>query len=238
VEAVEIPLEKIGGVYTLAVRINKVITLNFILDSGASEVLIPAEVALTLQRSGTIHSADHLPERVYVLADGSKMKKHRFRLRSLEIGRSEIKNVPAAVGPAGSPPLLGQSVLEKLGVWSLDSSRKVLIIEDPVKPEPKPKPRPKTKSSPIFLEEDDHGLLTEDWPSLKKQAALYMKSEEYSKAQTYLEKVLKIQEQTLGIKDYRISETASMLIRVYEKQGKQKEADSLNEWAASVWGGN
>ncbi len=44
--AIEIPLHKHGGVYTLPVRINGIITLNFILDSGASEVAIPADVAM------------------------------------------------------------------------------------------------------------------------------------------------------------------------------------------------
>jgi len=42
--AIETPLGKNGGVYTLPVRINGVMTLNFILDTGASEVSIPADV--------------------------------------------------------------------------------------------------------------------------------------------------------------------------------------------------
>jgi hypothetical protein len=58
--AIEIPLQKQGGVYSLPVRINGVITLDFILDSGASEVTIPADVALTLLRAGTISGGDFL----------------------------------------------------------------------------------------------------------------------------------------------------------------------------------
>jgi peptidoglycan hydrolase-like protein with peptidoglycan-binding domain len=42
----EIPLKRNGGVYVVAVRINRAITLDFILDSGASDVLIPFDVAL------------------------------------------------------------------------------------------------------------------------------------------------------------------------------------------------
>ena len=44
--AEDIPLSKRGGVYELPVKINGVLTLNFVLDSGASEVLIPADVVL------------------------------------------------------------------------------------------------------------------------------------------------------------------------------------------------
>src|SRR5262249_24800953 len=50
----EIPLAKMGGVYQLPAEINGVLTLNFVLDSGASEVFIPADVVLTLLRTGTI----------------------------------------------------------------------------------------------------------------------------------------------------------------------------------------
>src|SRR5208337_746834 len=79
--AIEIPLQKQGGVYVLPVRINSVITLNFILDTGASEVTIPADVALTLMRSGTISEKDFLPGQKYRLADGSILKGSRFKIR-------------------------------------------------------------------------------------------------------------------------------------------------------------
>ena len=46
--AIEVPLVKEGGVYTVPVRINDVLTLDFVIDSGAAEVMVPADVALTL----------------------------------------------------------------------------------------------------------------------------------------------------------------------------------------------
>ena len=46
----EISLVQDQGVYELPVRINGVLTLNFVLDSGASDVSIPSEVVLTLVR--------------------------------------------------------------------------------------------------------------------------------------------------------------------------------------------
>ena len=63
--AEDIPLSKRGGVYELSVEVNGVLTLPFILDSGASEVLIPADVALTLVRTGTIKDTDFLPGQTY-----------------------------------------------------------------------------------------------------------------------------------------------------------------------------
>ncbi len=107
----EIPLEKHGGVYELPVKINGVLTLNFILDTGASEVLIPADVALTLLRTGTISSTDFLPGKTYRLADGSIVESSRLILRELEIGGVKVCQVPASIGSAEASLLLGQSFL-------------------------------------------------------------------------------------------------------------------------------
>lgn len=124
----EIPLVKESGVYTLPVEINGVLTLNFVLDSGASEVLIPADVASTLLRTGTIQETDFLPGQTYTLADGSKLRSPRCVLRSLKIGTHRLTNIPASVGTPTSSLLLGQSLLGKLGTWSINNQRQVLII--------------------------------------------------------------------------------------------------------------
>ena len=48
------PLQKDGGTYVVPVLINKAITLPFTVDSGAADVVIPADVFATLVRAGTI----------------------------------------------------------------------------------------------------------------------------------------------------------------------------------------
>jgi hypothetical protein len=48
--AEEIPIRRSGGEYLVPVRINQTITLPFILDTGATVLTIPADVALTLIR--------------------------------------------------------------------------------------------------------------------------------------------------------------------------------------------
>lgn len=126
--SVEIPLKKKGGVFLLPVRINDVLTLDFILDSGASEVCIPADVVLTLLRTGTITGEDFLPGQSYRLADGTILKSPRFNIRQLEIGEQKLRNIPGVIAPVEGSLLLGQSLLEKIDIWSLDNRRGVLII--------------------------------------------------------------------------------------------------------------
>jgi hypothetical protein len=55
---VEIPLNAVGGAFEVPVEINGAITLNFIVDSGAADVTIPADVVSTLIRTGTIKPSD------------------------------------------------------------------------------------------------------------------------------------------------------------------------------------
>jgi clan AA aspartic protease (TIGR02281 family) len=128
--ASEIPLRKYGGIYTLPVRINGAVTLNFILDSGASEVTISADVANTLLRTGIISKEDFLPGWKYRLADGSTLSGSRFKIRELELGGVKIPNVTATVVPATGAHLLGQSFLSRIPHWSIDNERHLLVISD------------------------------------------------------------------------------------------------------------
>jgi predicted aspartyl protease len=63
----EVSLTEKGGTYLVPVRINDAITLDFLIDSGASDVLIPADVVMTLFRTKTLSGGDFLDERTYVL---------------------------------------------------------------------------------------------------------------------------------------------------------------------------
>jgi clan AA aspartic protease (TIGR02281 family) len=126
--AEEIALVKEGEVYVLPVRINDMITLDFLLDTGASEVQIPADVALTLLRQKTIKDEDFLPGATYALADGSTVRSPRFTVRSLQLGSHRVISVPASVGTLTSGPILGMSFLNRLEAFSIDTTRRMLII--------------------------------------------------------------------------------------------------------------
>lgn len=130
--AERIPLERSGGVYTLPVLINNVITLSFVLDSGAAEVSIPMDVALTLNRAGTIDSGDFLGEGTYQLADGTVSKNPRILIRRLRLGNYEITNVVASIGPIASPLLIGQSLLARVTSWTIDNQNNLLVLGERV----------------------------------------------------------------------------------------------------------
>jgi clan AA aspartic protease (TIGR02281 family) len=125
----EIKLESSGNTYQLKATINDTVKINFTLDTGASDVQVPAEVALTLLTSGTLSDGDFLGYQTYKLADGSTLPSAEFKLRDMEVGSHHLTNVIASVGPVGSSPLLGQSFLSRLGSWTIDNQQRVLRVE-------------------------------------------------------------------------------------------------------------
>src|ERR1700722_16636801 len=54
VGGMEVPLVMSGGTWTVPVSINNRITLDFTIDSGASDVVVPADVVMTLIRTGSL----------------------------------------------------------------------------------------------------------------------------------------------------------------------------------------
>jgi clan AA aspartic protease (TIGR02281 family) len=127
--AIEVQMVRGGGTYTVPVSINSAITLNFILDSGASDVSIPSDVFSTLVRTGTITKEDIIGSDTYTLADGSKKTAITFRIRSLKAGPVSLENIKGSVAEDAGPLLLGMSFLGRFKSWSVDNERHVLILK-------------------------------------------------------------------------------------------------------------
>jgi clan AA aspartic protease (TIGR02281 family) len=124
-----VPMKKAGGTFAVPVLINNAITLDFTVDSGASDVSIPVDVVSTLIRMGTIKATDFIGEQTYVLADGSRVKSKTFRIRSLRVGDRVLENVTGSVAGENGSLLLGQSFLGRFKSWSIDNGRHALVLE-------------------------------------------------------------------------------------------------------------
>jgi clan AA aspartic protease (TIGR02281 family) len=124
----EIQMRPHAGGYLIPGRVNGAVSLDFVLDTGASDVLIPGEVAQALERAGKLAAGDFIGTRTYVLADGSRVPSKRIILRELMVGDQRLVNVTASIGPARTRPLLGQSFLSRFPSWMLDNQRHVLVL--------------------------------------------------------------------------------------------------------------
>jgi len=124
-----VPMQKVGGTYAVPVLINNAIALDFVVDSGAADVSIPADVVLTLMRTGTIKKTDFLGTKTYTLADGSTVPSSTFRIKSLKVGDRVVENVTGSLADVRGSLLLGQSFLGRFKSWSIDNAKHVLMLE-------------------------------------------------------------------------------------------------------------
>jgi clan AA aspartic protease (TIGR02281 family) len=108
--------------------INRLFPIEFLLDTGASDVALPADVVLTLVTTGTLQSNDFIGYTTYVLADGQSVPSATFKIRELQVGKHVARNVTASVGNIGTEPLLGGSFLSTLGSWTIDNQRNALVL--------------------------------------------------------------------------------------------------------------
>jgi len=126
--AAEIPLGTSGGVYTVPVQINRSIAVQFLVDPGASVVVIPVSVVRSLIRNGTVTEDDAIGIGGATVADSSHYLVAKVRLRELRIGDAVVQDVIAAVAPGIDLPLLGQSFFRRFASVTIDNRRQTLIL--------------------------------------------------------------------------------------------------------------
>ena len=124
-----VQLKSDGGIFVVPVEINGAITLDFIIDSGAADVSVPADVVSTLIRTRTIQPSDFIGKQTYVLADGSEAPSAVFIIRSLRVGSHLVENIRGSIAPAQGTLLLGQSFLQNFKTWSIDNTKHALVLE-------------------------------------------------------------------------------------------------------------
>jgi hypothetical protein len=108
----DVPLKNSGGMFLGPVEINGAITLEFGVDSGATDVSIQQGVFSTLKRTRTLKGSDILGKK-YALADGSKSQSVALRIRSLKVGDKVVEDTAGTVVPSGATLLLGQLFLSR-----------------------------------------------------------------------------------------------------------------------------
>lgn len=124
-----IKLTRKEGIYKIPVKVNDAFTLDFVFDSGASDVLISNDVFSTLVKLDKISKNDILGYEHYQIADGSTVKQITIILRKLQIGEIVVNNVKASVGTSSTPLLLGQSFMLKFKQFTIDNQNGILIID-------------------------------------------------------------------------------------------------------------
>ncbi|MFN5317502.1 MAG: FISUMP domain-containing protein [Bacteroidia bacterium] len=128
ITAQTIKMEKDGGVYKVPCKVNG-LALKFIFDTGASGVSISATEAFFMIKNGYLNEDDLGGSEYYRIANGDIAEGTKVTLRKIEIGDKVLFNVKASiVHSIDAPLLLGQSVMERLGQFTIDYATNSLII--------------------------------------------------------------------------------------------------------------
>jgi len=127
-----VPIKLIGGTYHVPVAIDNVCCLPAVLDTGASDVMVPIEIWHAMMRGGRINKQSHIGVETYNTASG-QVQGLRFILPPIAVGDSSsrvtARNVVGVVTKSpGQSMLLGQSFLRKFKSWSIDNSTNQLLL--------------------------------------------------------------------------------------------------------------
>ena len=116
----KVKMKKKGGVYHVPIKINE-FDMEFIFDTGASDIVISSVEALFLYKQGKLSSEDILGTAKYQIADGSLSEGTVINLKTVQLGDKILHNVKASVvHNMKAPLLLGQSALSQFGKISID----------------------------------------------------------------------------------------------------------------------
>jgi predicted aspartyl protease len=127
---VRIPLTQKGNTHFIKAKINGTLSFDFILDTGADNVLVAPDVFMTFYKAGLITNADIIGKQHFSIADGTTVNGLKFYLREIQIGDIVLNNVEASIISGGDyEMLLGGSVFKKNGTITIDYNNNVLIIE-------------------------------------------------------------------------------------------------------------
>jgi clan AA aspartic protease (TIGR02281 family) len=127
-----IPMKARGsGTYEVSCKVND-LKLNFIFDTGASDISISQTEALFMLKNDYLTEADIKGNEKYIDANGDISVGTKIMLKKVEIGGIVLKNVSASVVNNKNAPLLfGQSALSKYGKIIIDNKKNEITISIP-----------------------------------------------------------------------------------------------------------
>ena len=127
----KIPLIRKGNHHWIQAVLNDKVTCSFMLDTGASDVIISKSVLSSLIRSGTLTKSDYIESRYFTLADGSRISCPMYKIDSFQMGDLVFYDLKVAVmrGDA-NVMLLGSSLLERIGAFELDYQENLLVVRN------------------------------------------------------------------------------------------------------------
>ena len=121
--------KRTGGTFNVDCNVNG-LALNMVFDTGASDVTISKVEADFMLKNNYLSKDDIKGKKFYQTADGGITEGTIITLKEVKIGDAVLHNVDASVVKSQKAPLLlGESVLQKFGTFTVDNINSKLIIK-------------------------------------------------------------------------------------------------------------
>lgn len=126
----EVQMKKqLGGTYEVPCHVNG-LPLKFIFDTGATDVTISSVEANFMLKNDYLSAKDFKGSKQYLNASGEITEGSVICLKEVVVGDVTLKNINASVvRNQKAPLLLGESVLQKFGTFTVDNINSKLIIK-------------------------------------------------------------------------------------------------------------
>jgi len=112
---ITITMQRKGNVYYVPGKVNG-LSLEFIFDTGASNVCLSLTEAYFMLKNGYLKESDLGDTSYSQIANGQIVENMNVNLKEIEIGGITLHNISAViVKNLDAPLLLGQSAIQKLG---------------------------------------------------------------------------------------------------------------------------
>ena len=100
----------------------------WLLDTGASDLLINKEMETTLKAEGLLGSNNYLGTGEYEMANGMIDTCRKYKMNQIQIGQYSLDNVVIAVTDKGKRIIAGKGMLNKFSNWILSNRENTLIL--------------------------------------------------------------------------------------------------------------
>ncbi|MDB5208066.1 MAG: hypothetical protein JWR72_3141 [Flavisolibacter sp.] len=117
----------LNGMTYVKIKIGSMIQV-WLLDTGASDLLIGTELESALKKENIINESNYLGTGEYELANGMIDTCRRYKVNNVQIGDFIIDNVLLAVTEKGKRIIVGKALLNKFRKWSLNNEENKLVL--------------------------------------------------------------------------------------------------------------
>lgn len=123
-----------NGVSVIPCKVNG-LDMDFIFDTGASDVSISLTEALYMHKHGQLLDFDIKSKEFYADATGKISEGTKIIIKEILVAGIKIENVDASVvNSLDAPLLLGQSAIRKFGRFTFDLNNQTIVFLDHNKP--------------------------------------------------------------------------------------------------------